>query len=117
MIDAQSSRRLCRQRFHAVQAFQSSEVGAILLSLLLAMNADGTSSASWRCRAKPIALCSKHHGRLSSQTGIALKIWLIGTNRTVAVDNDSDEEIPLAPGLIKKIGKQWPQCGNRRMPA
>ena len=30
--------------------------------------------------------CARHHGRLSSQNGIGLKIWLIGTNRSVGVD-------------------------------
>lgn len=69
-------------------------IAAIFLSLLLAMNAETTAAGSWHCRAKPIAPCSKRHGHLSSQNGIALKIWLIGTNRIVAVDNDSDEDVP-----------------------
>jgi len=30
--------------------------------------------------------CVKHHGRLSSQNGITLRIWLIGTTRSVGVD-------------------------------
>jgi hypothetical protein len=69
-------------------------MGTIIVSFLLTMDIEGTAAGSWRCRAKPIAACAKHHGRLSSQNGIALKIWLIGTNRIVAVDNDFDEDLP-----------------------
>jgi hypothetical protein len=42
-------------------------------------------SNAWRCNAKPVEPCFKHHGRLSSQNGIALKIWLIGTTRMVGL--------------------------------
>ena len=35
---------------------------------------------SWQCPVKPAEACFKHHGRLSSQNGIAYKIWLIGTD-------------------------------------
>ena len=42
--------------------------------------------------------CFKHHGRLTSKNGIALTIWLIGTSRIVAVDNDLDE----FPALMRK---------------
>lgn len=31
--------------------------------------------------------CFTHHARLSSQNGIALRLWLIGTNRSVAVED------------------------------
>ena len=33
--------------------------------------------------------CFKHHGRLSSQNGIAEMIWLIGTTRIVGLENSS----------------------------
>ena len=36
-----------------------------------------------------------HHGRLSSQNGIGLKIWLIGTTRVVGLENPVDELPPL----------------------
>jgi hypothetical protein len=49
----------------------------------------------WRCPAKPVAPCFKHHGRLSSQNGVALTIWLIGTKRIVALDNGIDN-LPAA---------------------
>ena len=45
----------------------------------------------WPCSTQPIEPCFKHHGRLSSQNGIALKIWLIGTKRVVGLDNDVEQ--------------------------
>jgi hypothetical protein len=47
-------------------------------------------AATWQCAAKPIEPCAVRHGRLSSQNGIGLKIWLIGTNRVVALENPYD---------------------------
>jgi hypothetical protein len=35
---------------------------------------------------------------LSSQNGIALKIWLLGTTRVVALDNDLDD----LPAIVRK---------------
>src|SRR5689334_21001832 len=62
---------------------------------LLAFAAAGeplsTAGPSWICSGKPVERCFKHRGRLSSQNGIALVIWLIGTTRRVRVD---DTEIP-----------------------
>jgi hypothetical protein len=48
-------------------------------------------STPWPCPIRPIEPCFTHHGRLSSQNGIALKIWLIGTSRVVGLDNDVEE--------------------------
>ena len=48
-----------------------------------------TGQQSWTCPAPPLEPCVKRHGRLSSQNGIALKLWLIGTKRVVALNNDS----------------------------
>jgi hypothetical protein len=45
---------------------------------------------SWTCPNPPVEPCAKRHGRLSSQNGIALKLWLIGTTRVVALENDVD---------------------------
>src|SRR5262245_26592884 len=42
----------------------------------------------WQCPVKPVEPCFKHHGRLSSQNGIAFKVWLIGTTRMVALANE-----------------------------
>jgi hypothetical protein len=53
------------------------------------------SAPSWQCHARPIAPCFTAHGRLSSQNGAPLKIWLIGTNRVVRVENGFDN-IPSA---------------------
>ena len=46
---------------------------------------------TWQCAAKPIEPCGVRHGRLSSQNGIGLKIWLIGTTRVVALENSFDQ--------------------------
>lgn len=67
--------------------------GVLSLGLWVALSTPGAVAGSWSCRARPVGPCFKHHGRLSSQNGIALRIWLIGTTRVVAVDNDV-EEIP-----------------------
>jgi hypothetical protein len=69
--------------------------GVICLGLLPALSAQNVGGSSWRCRAQPVEPCFEHHGRLSSQNGIALKIWLIGTTRVVRVDNDVDDIPPL----------------------
>lgn len=45
----------------------------------------------WRCPERPVAACFKHHGRLSSQNGISLTIWLIGTTRRVGLANSFDD--------------------------
>lgn len=55
----------------------------------------GPADAAWRCRARPIEECVTQHGRLSSQNGRALLIWLVGTSRVVNPDNDPEELPPL----------------------
>jgi hypothetical protein len=47
---------------------------------------------------QPVEPCFRYHGRLSSQNGIALTIWLIGTTRIVALDNDAEE----LPSFLRK---------------
>ena len=49
------------------------------------------AESSWICSAQPVERCYKHRGRLSSQNGIPLVIWLVGTTRRVRVDKT---EIP-----------------------
>jgi hypothetical protein len=51
--------------------------------------------SSWRCTGTPVESCVTRRGRLSSQNGIALRIWVIGTKRTVGV---SDTEVPAFVG-------------------
>jgi hypothetical protein len=70
-------------------------VAAMVLGLWFTPSRVVSQSAQWPCRARPIEPCSTHHGRLSSQNGIALKIWLIGTTRMVALENDGDDLPPL----------------------
>jgi hypothetical protein len=57
---------------------------SIVLALCLLVN-QAVAADSWQCKAQPVEPCFKHHGRLSSQNGIALAIWLIGTPRRVGV--------------------------------
>jgi hypothetical protein len=73
-------------------------LGVICLGLLPAMSAQSVGGSSWRCPTQPVESCFKHHGRLSSQNGIPLKIWLIGTTRVVGLENDF-EELPV---LVRK---------------
>ena len=65
----------------------------VLLCLFVAMAGASSGQArqspsTWQCLVKPVEPCVKHHGRLSSQNGIAYKIWLIGTTRMVALENE-----------------------------
>ena len=69
-------------------------VGVTWLGLWLSMS-KGLEAASWQCRRQPVEPCFTHHGRLSSQNGNALMIWLIGTRRIVALDNGVEELPPL----------------------
>ncbi len=66
-------------------------VGVAVLSACLCGTTIGQTAemAAWQCPGmKPVERCFKRHGRLSSQNGIALKIWLTGTTRVVALDNE-----------------------------
>jgi hypothetical protein len=63
---------------------------SLTLAALLAANVPLTAQQSWTCPTTPVEPCAKRHGRLSSQNGIALKLWLIGTKRVVAPTNDLD---------------------------
>ena len=63
---------------------------ALMLAGLFAMSLPSTAQHPWTCSTPPVEPCAKRHGRLSSQNGIALKLWLIGTKRVVALNNDFD---------------------------
>jgi len=67
---------------------------AIALSLLLASANADTDATSWRCSIPPTEACFEHHGRLSSQNGTPLALWLIGTNRRLRIDNDFNVGMP-----------------------
>jgi hypothetical protein len=71
------------------------QVGALSLGLYLPTSSPIVGSAPWPCRVPRVEPCFTHHGRLSSQNGIALKIWLIGTTRVVGLDNSGDDLPPL----------------------
>jgi hypothetical protein len=67
---------------------------ALVAALCLGV-CSGPAAAAWRCSARPVEPCGKQHGRLSSQNGRALLIWLIGTTRVVDLENDAEELPPL----------------------
>jgi len=72
---------------------------ALSLALWIVVGTQTTRAAAWPpCPTKPVEPCFKHHGRLSSQNGIGLKIWLIGSTRVVGLDNDFDD----LPAPIRK---------------
>lgn len=54
----------------------------------MAISAQNVDGASWRCVQRPVEACFRHHGRLSSQNGVTLMIWLLGTRRIVKVENE-----------------------------
>ena len=85
----------------SIQSRTIVHVGAILAAVFLVMNTEGRTEDSWQCRAKPIEPCFKHHGRLSSQNGVALKIWLVGTKRIVALDNDFSDLPPVVQKYLE----------------
>lgn len=69
-------------------------VRAALTSFVLFTAATSpTAQQSWTCSERPVEPCSKRHGRLSSQNGSPLSLWLIGTKRVFAVAN-SIESLP-----------------------
>ena len=68
------------------------------LGLWLSSSPAVAEQPSWKCPAQAIEPCVKRHGRLSSQNGIALRIWLIGTTRMVALANDVED----LPRLLQK---------------
>ena len=70
-----------------------SVVIAVALAIGVADEPVLAAGTDWLCSAKPVEPCFRHRGRLSSQNGIPLVIWLVGTARRVTVN---DTEIPSA---------------------
>jgi hypothetical protein len=75
-------------------------VGVVALGIgfWLATSTAAAGQISWKCQAQPVETCAKRHGRLSSQNGVALKIWLTGTTRMVGLENDFED----LPQLVQK---------------
>lgn len=73
-------------------------LGAFIWGLSLATRPEAAGTAPSPYRSQPMKSCFKHHGRLSSQNGNALTIWLIGTTRVVSLQNDIDE----LPAQVRK---------------
>jgi hypothetical protein len=59
---------------------------AVVIVAIGCVLAQSAASSGWRCDATPIEPCFTHHGRITSQNGIASKIWLIGTTWAVGLD-------------------------------
>jgi len=70
-------------------------VAAMAICLWFVASPIHSQSASWLCPTRPVEPCFTHHGRLSSQNGIALKIWLIGTTRMVGLENEVEDLPPF----------------------
>ena len=68
--------------------------GVIAAGLWFVPAAEDVRAVAWQCAAKPVAPCAQQHGRLSSQNGVSLTIWLIGTTRMVALENAVDDLPP-----------------------
>lgn len=61
----------------------------VIVTLLAPIGAANAlaQSPDWSCPVPTIEPCLTRHGRLSTQNGISMTIWLIGTTRRVAVAN------------------------------
>jgi hypothetical protein len=79
--------------------------GVVAAAVWLATAATDLGATAWQCAAKPVAPCVKQHGRLSSQNGVALKIWLIGTTRMVDLENAVDD---LPPSIGRYLSMTSP---------
>lgn len=75
------------------RAFMSQ--AALVLAACLSTAHGVAAQTSWKCPDQPIEPCVKRHGRLSSQNGITLTVWIIGTTRRVAVANDVESFPPI----------------------
>jgi hypothetical protein len=62
--------------------------------IVLIAAGDPPSHKPVNCSREPIEACVSRHGRFSTQNGTSEIIWLIGTNRVVAVDNDAEDFLP-----------------------
>ena len=78
---------------------------AVGIACVVWLPAEPAEAIQWQCRSKPVEPCFTHHGRLSSQNGIGLKIWLIGTKRVVGLENSSDS---LPPEVLKYLDMASP---------
>jgi hypothetical protein len=73
-----------------MQQMRSTTAGTravLMLGVLLIAAVPLVAQQPWTCSTPPVEPCAKRHGRLSSQNGIALRLWLIGTKRVVALEN------------------------------
>jgi hypothetical protein len=70
--------------------------GVAFCVLSAAVDAHAADPSGWRCTGTPVEACVTRRGRLSSQNGIARRIWVIGTKRTVGVSET------VVPASIEK---------------
>jgi len=69
--------------------------GMLVAGVWLGPAVGQTQAPRWKCLSEPIEPCVTRHGRLSSQNGIALKFWAIGTKRMFAIANGSQNLPPI----------------------
>src|SRR5690349_21355130 len=74
---------------------------AALAMMLQSASTPAGVNTGWTCDVKPVEPCVTRHGRLSSQNGIALKLWLIGTKRVLAVENGVEGLPPVAQKYLE----------------
>jgi hypothetical protein len=58
------------------------------------------------CIRRPVEPCFVRHGRLSTQMGTPLAIWVIGTTRRLRVDNNADDFLPTGISRYLEITSQ-----------
>jgi hypothetical protein len=78
----------------------------VLASALFGDQADQATSTWGKCSRPPVEPCFTHRGRLSGQNGRAHTMWLVGTKRIVAVDNEMPEM------LLKYLDMASPEHGD-----
>ena len=105
MRPASGAFRFALEAMRSMSSRRHLRAAAMAVSLWLVTGTAEPQSASWQCPARPVEPCVTQHGRLSSQNGIALKIWLIGTRRMVGLENDIDD---LPPSVRKYMDMTSP---------
>ena len=78
----------------------AASVIVLTAALCVPIGVPAASRSDWQCTAKPIEPCAKRHGRLSSQNGIGLKIWLIGIDAGQTSPQLEKEAVDRAKSVI-----------------
>jgi hypothetical protein len=85
-----------------VPASTIAKLASCWLVLNAAVVADQISdSKPLNCPKPSVEACSVRHGRFSTQNGITQTIWLVGTTRRLAVENEAENFLPV--GVLKYL--------------